>query len=270
MDRWTGRVAVVTGASSGIGAEVVKELVGQGLVVVGLARRVERIQKIAEDLREEKGVLHSLKADLTVEQDIVDAFKWIQENTSGVDILINNAGTTSFHTLTEEVSTVQAWKNNFDLNVIGASICTREAVRLMKSKNLQDGIIININSISGHRVVSRYFPMYTASKFAMTAMSECLKRELSASGSKIRVTNLCPGAVHTEFGMLEPDFPSWFKLPYILDGILLPSDIAHAVKFVLSTDPRVHIKELIIQQNFDIVFNEKKDADGNITAISFD
>lgn len=92
MDRWAGKVALVTGASAGIGAATVRALVQEGLQVVGIARRVEKIEKIAIELKNEKGKLYALKCDVSKEEDILDVFKWIKENLGGVDVLVNNAG----------------------------------------------------------------------------------------------------------------------------------------------------------------------------------
>ncbi|KAJ9575318.1 hypothetical protein L9F63_025731, partial [Diploptera punctata] len=92
MERWNGRVALVTGASSGIGAAVAKELVKNGLKVVGLARRVDRIKDEAKKLQGSLGELHAVQCDITKEDDILTAFSWVKEHLGGIDILINNAG----------------------------------------------------------------------------------------------------------------------------------------------------------------------------------
>ncbi|GFG29128.1 hypothetical protein Cfor_12655 [Coptotermes formosanus] len=91
MERWAGRVAVVTGASSGIGAAIAAELTKKGLKVVGLARRVERVQELSKSLETATGKLHAVKCDVGNEADVLAAFKWVKNNLGGVDILINNA-----------------------------------------------------------------------------------------------------------------------------------------------------------------------------------
>ncbi|PSN29530.1 Farnesol dehydrogenase [Blattella germanica] len=91
MERWTGRVAVVTGTSSGIGAAIAKELVKKGVKVVGIARRVERVEALSKSLKSEKGELHPLKCDITKDDEIKKAFAWVKSNLGGVDILVNNA-----------------------------------------------------------------------------------------------------------------------------------------------------------------------------------
>ncbi|XP_069677724.1 farnesol dehydrogenase-like isoform X3 [Periplaneta americana] len=99
MERWSGRVALVTGASSGIGAELATQLVKSGLQVVGIARRVENIEKLAQNLQNEPGNLHPVKADITCEEEVKAAFAWVQSNLGGVDILVNCAGADSINTL---------------------------------------------------------------------------------------------------------------------------------------------------------------------------
>ena len=92
MERWIGKVAMVTGASAGIGEAITKAFVGAGLKVVGMARRVELVEELANNLKSAKGKLHPIKCDLRNEQDIINAFEWTNRELGGVDILVNNAG----------------------------------------------------------------------------------------------------------------------------------------------------------------------------------
>ncbi|XP_069683492.1 dehydrogenase/reductase SDR family member 11-like isoform X2 [Periplaneta americana] len=185
MERWSGRVAVVTGASAGIGAAIAQELVKKGLKVVGLARRVERVQELETDLKSEPGQLFPLKCDVTKEHEVKEAFKWIDSSLGGVDILVNNAGVASDNSLSE--GPVEHWRSILDLNVLALSICTKEALQSMKGRGLDDGHIVHINSIAGHGFPTRLF-MYAASKHAVTALTEGLRRELVNQKSRIRVS----------------------------------------------------------------------------------
>ncbi|KAG8001853.1 Dehydrogenase/reductase SDR family member 11 [Nibea albiflora] len=148
MDRWRGRVALVTGASVGIGAAVAKELVRHGMKVMGCARDVEKIQKLAAECQSAglSGVLVPFKCDLSNEEEILSMFAAIKEQHKGVDVCINNAGLAHAEPLLSGKSS--GWKNMLDVNVLALSVCTREAYQSMKERNVDDGHIININSIS--------------------------------------------------------------------------------------------------------------------------
>ena len=93
MDRWVNKVAIVTGASSGIGQSISKALIEHGLKVVGLARRLKKMEEFKNEMKNEKGEFFPIQCDLTNEEDILKAFDWTKKNLRGVDILVNNAGT---------------------------------------------------------------------------------------------------------------------------------------------------------------------------------
>jgi len=245
LDRWKGQVAVVTGASSGIGAALATRLVKEGLKVVGLARRVERVQELAKKLKGEKGELHAVKADITKEEDVIKAFKWIKDNLGSVHILVNNAGYFPNSNLTSGETKV--WKAAFDLNVLGLSIATREAVKNMRENKI-DGHIIHINSVLGHRVINiPGLNVYAASKFAVTALTETLRQELNQIGSKIKISSVSPGLVETEMTTLNNDVSEDRKKLLSQLPILKPDDIVDGVVYVLSTPPHVQVHELTIQ-----------------------
>ncbi|KAJ9585025.1 hypothetical protein L9F63_020635 [Diploptera punctata] len=236
MERWMGRVAVVTGTSSGIGATIAEELVKKGLIVVGLARRIERVEKLSNSLKSEKGKLHPLKCDISKEAEIKNAFLWIKTKLGGVDILVNNAAVATDTKLID--GPTQDWKSMLDTNVLGLSVCTKEALKLMKEKGKDDGHIIHINSIGGHKPVVERLAMYSASKHAVTVLTEGLRRELIKQNSKIKVSSISPGLVRTEM----PPQEMIDNLP-----VLECEDIANAIMYVLGTPPHVQIHELMIK-----------------------
>ncbi|KAJ3630070.1 hypothetical protein Zmor_027102 [Zophobas morio] len=245
MDRWVGKVAIVTGASSGIGAAVADALVEKGLIVLGVARRSESIEERAKQLSDKKGKLHAIKADLTKEEDILTVFKWAKENLGPVHILINNAGIVAHTNLTE--GKTEDWKTVFDLNVLGLSIATREAVKIMK-ENKVNGHIVHVNSILGHQVYN--FPglsVYPASKFAVTALTETLRQEFNHQGLKIKITSVSPGLVETEGTTLNPTLTPERKVFMQKLPILKGEDIANGIVYALSTPEHVQIHELTIR-----------------------
>uniref|UniRef100_A0A3P8SR75 Dehydrogenase/reductase SDR family member 11 n=1 Tax=Amphiprion percula TaxID=161767 RepID=A0A3P8SR75_AMPPE len=248
MDRWRGRVALVTGASVGIGAAVAKELVRCGMKVVGCARNVDKIQELAEECKKAgySGVLVPIKCDLTKEEEILSMFATIKEQHKGVDVCINNAGLMLPEPLLS--GKTSNWRNMLDLNVIGLSICAREAYQSMKERNVDDGHIINLNSVVGHSV----YPFseghfYTGTKFAVTALTEGLRQELREAKSHIRATSISPGVVETEFAYRAySQEPEKAKMLYSQHKNLSGGDIAETVLYVLGAPPHVQIGELTV------------------------
>jgi NADP+-dependent farnesol dehydrogenase len=152
--------------------------------VVGIARRVHLIEELSKKLSTTK--LYALQADLSREEEIVKAFKWVGENLGPVHILVNSAGIFDLGLLSK--SKTEAWKNLFDINVLGLCIATREAVTMMKANDIQ-GHIIHMNSVSGHNVPqSAKMNVYPATKHAVTALTRTLRQELNQMQSKIKVT----------------------------------------------------------------------------------
>ncbi|XP_015518233.2 uncharacterized short-chain type dehydrogenase/reductase y4vI [Neodiprion lecontei] len=232
MERWVSKVAVVTGASSGIGASVVQELVRQGMVVVGLARRKEKVERLADALIEFPGKLHSVECDVSKEESVLAAFAWIREELGTVDVLVNNAGIAKETTLTE--GSLEEWRAVFDVNVFGLCLCTREAVRLMREGDVE-GLVVHVNSLAGERVPAvPGFGVYPGSKRALTAMAETLRHELRAT--KIRVTCVSPGLVATE---LLSGYSAFSEEALAAMPALRPDDVAAAIVYVLSTPPHV-------------------------------
>ncbi|KAJ8971428.1 hypothetical protein NQ317_018163 [Molorchus minor] len=246
VDRWIGKVAIVTGASSGIGAAIAERLAEHGLRVAALARRKDRLEGLADKVKHTKGKIYPIKADLSKEEDVLNAFKWIKENLGPIHILVNNAGTGGPGSLHD--GTTENWRKTFEVNVLGLCVATREAIKDMKSNNV-DGHIIHINSVCGHQVFD--FPesnVYPASKYAVTALAETLRLELNSLKLKIKVTvMMSPGAVLTEF--MPDDFKSTTEFKKMVEEkqILDPEDVADGVVYVLSTPPHVQIQELTIR-----------------------
>uniref|UniRef100_T1D4L4 Putative dehydrogenase n=1 Tax=Psorophora albipes TaxID=869069 RepID=T1D4L4_9DIPT len=239
MERWAGKIAVVTGASSGIGAAIAKDLAKAGMVVIGLARRVELVEALKSDLEgSAKGRLHAAKCDVSKEEDILKSFRWIETKFGGVDVLVNNAGVLRETTLLEADNT-QMLRDVMDINVMGLVLCSREAFQSMKKRSV-DGHIVHISSIAGHKVVEiPTINLYSASKFAVRAITETMRMELRTAGTKIKVTSISPGAVMTEIipaSMRDSEIP-----------MLEAEDISQAVLYAIGTPPRVQVHEVIIR-----------------------
>ncbi|GJQ80413.1 hypothetical protein Trydic_g12272 [Trypoxylus dichotomus] len=246
MEKWNNKVALVSGASSGIGAATAKALVRSGMKVVGTARRVERVQELANSLSDQSGKLYAFKADWTKEEDILRAFEWTKDNLGPVSVLINNAGVGSNGFLYN--GDTNAWRSILDTNVMSVAIASREAIKTMNECNI-DGYIVNINSVLGHEALDMPgVNMYIGSKFAVTGMTETLRNELAHLGSNIRVSSLSPGFVKTEIPVTSKMITEEaYKRVKEVAPALESEDIADAVLYMLSTPLHVQVTELTIR-----------------------
>ncbi|XP_044736521.1 farnesol dehydrogenase-like [Chrysoperla carnea] len=245
MDKWANKVVVVTGASSGIGYGIAKRLTKYGLQVIGLARRVERIQKLASELANESGKLHPIKCDITNDNQVTEIFNNIKKQFGGIDVLINNAGcVTKNETLLE--GSMEVHRNLIETNILALTHCTQLAVKSMIERNIY-GQVINLNSIYGHIIpIAKPIPnLYPASKFAVTAISETLRQELYfLNNTKIKVASLSPGYVDTEIVRTEEGEVN----PFLADlEFLNVDDIVEGVVFILSLPNHVQVNELTLR-----------------------
>ncbi len=242
MDRWRGKVAVVSGASSGIGAYIVELLVRADLKVVGLARRIDVLQQMATRMaKHHPGSFYPVKCDLTKEEDILEAFKFTEDKVGPVSILINNAG----YLISERIvdGSTENFRKILDINVLAVAICIREATKLMRKHNVH-GHIVNVNSVAGHNAALIQVPLnlYCASKYAVTGMTESVRNELSSLNAGIKITSVSPGPVRTDM-IRAAGIPDELidKVP-----ILEAKDVAEAIVYALSTPAHVQVNELTI------------------------
>jgi len=247
MDRWKGCVALVTGASSGIGAEICRLLVKYGITVVGIARNVGKIRAIAreEAVDNAPGHLFGIKCDLANEEEILSVFEKIRDDFGRIDICINNAGFDSNSSLISGHS--EDWRSIIDVNVMALCICTRESLKLMREKNINTGQIIHISSMAGHRVPSASCGFYSGTKFMVRALAEGLRKELRLIKSHIRVACISPGLVETGFAYRQMEDPERASELYKSLECLQPADVAESVLYILSTNPRVDVNDILIR-----------------------
>ncbi|XP_055843412.1 farnesol dehydrogenase-like [Episyrphus balteatus] len=242
MERWQNRVAVVTGASSGIGKAIANDLIKAGMKVVAVGRRLERLEKNRSQLPKNlQDFYYPRKLDITNETEVKKTFSWIEETLGGTDILVNNAGILRFGKLLDMNS--REFNDVIDTNVKGLIYATQAAFKSMNDRNIDDGHILHINSWLGHHVIGdpscANLNVYSASKFAVTAINETLRNELRSIGSKIKTTSISPGGVRTEI------LP---KEAYENNSTVLEAeDVSQAVLFAISTPKHVQVLELIIK-----------------------
>ncbi|XP_069124695.1 dehydrogenase/reductase SDR family member 11-like [Argopecten irradians] len=246
MERWAGRVALITGASEGIGAALARRLVKHGMKVVGCARNVQQIQALANELKNEKGTLTAIKCDLTKEGEILDMFTKVKAEFGGVDICVNNAGLG--HDSPILSGATQQWREMLDVNVLALAICSREAVKQMREKGVDDGHLILVNSISGHHVLNfSHGHFYSATKFTVTALTECLRQELLEMESHIRVTGISPGLTNTDFmGKVFKDKSKGDAHCNIFKP-LEPDDVVDSIIYALGAPGHVQVHDILIR-----------------------
>jgi len=192
MSAQNARVALVTGASSGIGEATVERLLSQGFIVYAGARRVERMATI-----EQRGA-HTLALDVTDDDSMTDAVAQILRERTRIDVLVNNAGYGSYGSV-EEVPLEEA-RRQFDVNVFGLARLTQLVLPGMRER--RSGRIINISSIGG-RMYEPLGAWYHATKFAVEGLSDSLRLEVAPFG--IGVTIIQPGPIRTEWNTIARD-----------------------------------------------------------------
>ncbi|XP_033211781.1 farnesol dehydrogenase-like [Belonocnema kinseyi] len=242
MYRWTGKVAIVTGASSGMGLATAKALVKEGMNVVGLARRKQKMEDEMKTIKG-KGKFYALECDISKEEDVTKIFNWVKNNLGSAHVLVNNAGIVLPGKIID--TNKEIWDKVIGVNIMGLLYCSQQAVKMMKEAG-EEGHIININSIAGHRILripEMCFNVYPATKHAVTAITSTLEIELL--GSKIRSTSISPGYVRTE--MTEASLNSDIGTLVTKEPALEPEDVAASVVYVLGTPPHVQITELTIR-----------------------
>src|SRR6266851_4818229 len=233
MSKLAGKVAVVTGASKGIGASIAEHLAAEGAsVVVNYATSKSGADAVVRRITEKGGKAIAAQADVSKPSEITRLFTETKAAYGKLDILVNNAGIYEFTPL--ESVTAEPFHNQFDLNVLGLLLTTQEAVKLIGPEG---GSIVNISSIAGPMPVQTA-SVYSATKAAVDALTVALSKELGPK--KIRVNSLNPGMVETEglhsVGAAEGDFRKMVESQTPLGRIAQPQDIARAAVFFASDD----------------------------------
>lgn len=241
MKRWQGRVALVTGASAGIGREVAAVLARAGMKVAMGARRIDRLNELAESLPDAE--LLPVEADLRQEEQILALFEKVRGTWGGVDVMVNNAGLGHRAPLTS--GSTEQWREMLEVNVLGLCVCTREAVTDMRKRG-DDGHVIHLSSMAAHRV-PRGSGVYSATKFAVRSLTEGLRQELRELDSKIRVTAISPGFVETEFAERYNKSKEVARETYSSFACLQSEDIAETVRWVLAAPPHVQTHDVLMR-----------------------
>jgi 3-oxoacyl-[acyl-carrier protein] reductase len=228
-----GKVAVVTGASKGIGAAIAKHLAAEGAaVVVNYASSKAGADKVVAEITGAGGKAVAVQGDVSKKADITRLFAETKKAFSALDVLVNNAGVYEFGPL--ENVTEEHFHKQFNLNVLGLLLTTQEAVKHFKPAG---GSIVNISSVVG-RYPLPGASVYSATKAAVDAVTKSLAKELGPK--KIRVNSLNPGMIETEglhsAGFAEGDFRKHIETQTPLGRIGQPDDTAKVAVFLASDD----------------------------------
>lgn len=233
----TGRVAVITGASSGIGAATARALHADGHRVALLARRADRIQALADELGD--GAV-AIAADVTDRDALVAAAERVQDDLGGADILVNNAGVMLLGPFGPEQR--DDYRQMIEVNLLGAISATEVFLEQLRAGD--GGDLINISSVAG-RTARPGNAGYAATKWGMNGWSESLRQELQP---EIRVTVVEPGAVGTELtDHITHAATKDAVREFVKDLAILPEDIADVIAFAVSRPQRMTLNEILVR-----------------------
>jgi NADP-dependent 3-hydroxy acid dehydrogenase YdfG len=238
----SGKVALVTGASSGIGEATAVALADAGAAVAIGARRKDRLDALAARLRDAGAAVLPLDLDVTDEAACVDAVRRTREELGDLDVLVNNAGVMLLGTIVG--ADPEDWRRMMHTNVLGLMYMTHAAIEGMVERG--SGDVVNMSSVAG-RTARMGAGVYNASKWAVNAFSESLRQEVTGRG--VRISLVEPGAVETELTdhITQPAAKAAAEKMYTSMRSLRSEDIARAVVYVVSQPPHVAVNEVLIR-----------------------
>ena len=236
------QIILITGASSGIGAACARIFAGAGAKLILAARRLERLQQLADTLNQEFGTkIHLLRLDVRDRSAVESVIATLPSAWADIDILINNAGLSRGLDKLHE-GKFQDWEDMIDTNIKGLLYLSRYVVPGMVSRDR--GHVVNLGSIAGHQT----YPggnVYCGTKAAVRAISEGLKQDLL--GTRVRVTSVDPGMVETEFSEVR-FHGNTERANTVYQGVtpLTADDVADVIFFCVTRSPHVNINEVVL------------------------
>jgi NADP-dependent 3-hydroxy acid dehydrogenase YdfG len=242
-----GRVALVTGASSGIGEAAALALGAEGVNVAVCARRADRLAALKNGIEAAGSKALVIAGDVTDENVATGAVTETLKHFGRLDILVNSAGILQAGGV-ENADTAQ-WRKVIDVNLMATLYTCKAAIAIMRAQG--EGDIVNISSTAGRRSANGKFGPYTTSKHGLTALTEGMRQEVGGYG--IRVCIIEPGATTTEVaeGVTDPAYREAMRKHVSKDGAMKPEDIAAAILLVVSLPRRANVAEILIMPTID-------------------
>jgi len=245
-EKVAGKVALVTGASSGIGEAAALALAAAGASVAVSGRRKDRLDALVRRIEKSGGKGLALPGDVSLEADATQAVKDTVARLGRIDILINSAGVNEAGGI--ESLPLDLWRKVIDTNLMGTLYSCKAAVPVMKAQG--GGDIINISSTAGRRAAAA-FAAYATSKFGVTGFTESLRQEVGGAG--IRVCIIEPGATATDIAesISDPKAREAIRAHVSKPGAMAATDIADAIMFVLALPLRANVSQMLIRPTID-------------------
>jgi NADP-dependent 3-hydroxy acid dehydrogenase YdfG len=239
-----GKTVIVTGASSGIGEATATKLGERGAKVAIVARRRERLEKLAVQIEKSGGQALVIEADITDKKICQEAVEEVLKEWNKIDILINNAGVMLLGPTAK--APLEEWERMISVNLLGLLYMTYAALPNMRKAG--SGHLVNISSVAG-RTARAGSAVYNATKWGVNAFTEALRQELVSDKLKIRTTLIEPGAVETELtSHNRPEVQETLKERFKgMDKKLQSEDIAVAILYALSQPEHVNVNEILIR-----------------------
>lgn len=237
-----GKVALVTGASSGIGEATALALAREKMHVVVGGRRVERLTALVERITAAGGRAFAVRADVSIEAQARALVADAHSHFGGLDVLVNNSGV-MLQGMIDGADT-EEWRRMIGVNLLGLMYVTHATLPLMKAQGA--GHIVNLSSVAG-RIANPRVAVYAATKFGVCAFSEALRREVKQAG--IRVTVVEPGIVATELAehITDADAKAALKARISTLTPLESEDVAAAIVYALTQPARVNVNEILVR-----------------------
>jgi NADP-dependent 3-hydroxy acid dehydrogenase YdfG len=236
------KVAIITGASSGIGYATALALAKGGTKVAIAARRADRLQQLQDEIKKAGSESLIVSCDVTKRKDCESLIDATMKKWNHIDILINNAGIMPLSFV--KSLKIDEWEQMVDVNIKGVLFCSGAVIPHMVNQN--SGHIVNISSIAG-RLVFAAGSVYCATKYAVRAFSEGLRQELSTRHN-IRVTTIEPGIVATELTntITDKGLDTFLKYAKTIE-VLKSEDIANAIMFAVNSPPHMNVNEIMVR-----------------------